>query len=65
MALTVTSLLTLGLPVLSAIGAAIVLDEPIVGWQIPGIAIVMAALVAVVRQEARLRAAHNSAATEA
>jgi len=59
--LTVSSLLTLGLPVLSAFGAAIVLDEPIAGWQIPGIAIVMAALIAVVRQEATLRAAHRSA----
>jgi drug/metabolite transporter (DMT)-like permease len=59
--LTVTSLLTLGLPVLSTIGAALVLDEPILGWQIPGIAIVMAALIAVVRQEAKMRAAHSSA----
>ena len=62
--LTVTSLLTLGLPVLSTIGAALVLDEPILGWQYPGIAIVMVALIAVVRQEGRLRAAHRAAAAQ-
>jgi len=56
--LAVTSMLTLGLPVLSALGAALVLDEPILGWQIPGIAVVMVTLAAVVRREARLLAAH-------
>ncbi len=59
--LSVTSLLTLGIPVLSALGAAIVLDEPIVGWQIIGIAVVIAALTTVIQREARLRAEHPEA----
>lgn len=50
--LSVTSMLTLGLPVLSAVGAAIVLDEPLGGWQLPGIAIVVAALAVAIRREA-------------
>ncbi len=57
--LSTTSLLTLGVPVLSTIGAALVLDESIVGWQIPGIAIVVAALAITIRREAGYRAAHR------
>lgn len=56
--LSVTSLLTLGIPVLSAIGAALLLDEPIVGWQVPGIAIVLAALAAAIRHQTRFSAEH-------
>ncbi len=52
--LSVTSILTLGLPVLSTIGAALFLDEPIIGWQIPGIVIVVVALAAVIRRETQL-----------
>lgn len=53
--LSVTSLLSLGIPVLSMIGATIVLDEAISGWQIPGIAIVLAALAEAIRREARTK----------
>jgi len=56
--LSVTSMLTLGLPVLSTIGAAIFLDEPLGGWQLPGIAIVVAALAAAIRREAVLHLEH-------
>ena len=56
--LSVTSRLTLGIPVLSAIGAALVLNEPIGGWQLPGIAIVLTALAAIIQREAKLRAEH-------
>lgn len=59
--LSLTSLLTLGIPVLSTIGAALLLDEPIVGWQVPGIAIVVAALAVAIRREARLHARHPAA----
>jgi len=58
--LSVTSILTLGIPVLSTIGAALVLDEPIIGWQVPGIAIVLLALGEAIRREAQLRAEHPS-----
>lgn len=57
--LSTTSMLTLGIPVLSALAAALVLDEPIVGWQIAGIAVVITALTAVIRREAQLRAEHS------
>ena len=53
--LSVTSLLTLAIPVLSTLGAAWLLEESIVGWQIPGMILVLAALAAVILQEARLR----------
>ena len=43
-ALTVASMLTLSIPVLSTIGAAAVLDEQIVGWQVVGMAIVVVGL---------------------
>lgn len=47
-------MLTLGLPVLSTVGAVIFLDEPLGGWQLPGIAIVVAALAAAIRRETLL-----------
>ncbi len=56
--LSVTSLLTLGIPVLSTVGAALVLAEPAGGWQTAGIVIVLAALAETIRREARLRRAH-------
>lgn len=56
--LSVTSLLTLGIPVISTLAAAAVLDEAISGWQIPGIVIVIAALADAIRREARIRSRH-------
>jgi drug/metabolite transporter (DMT)-like permease len=52
--LSATSMLTLGIPVLSTIAAALFLDESIAGWQFPGIAIVVVALAAAIRREALL-----------
>ena len=43
-ALTLASILTLSVPVLSTVGAAIVLDEAIVGWQVAGMAVVLLGL---------------------
>ena len=62
--LSVTSLLTLGLPVLSTIGAALFLDESIVGWQLPGIVVVVAALAVAIRREALLQLEYVEAATD-
>ncbi len=62
--LSVTSMLTLAIPVLSTIGAAIFLDEPLAGWQLPGIVIVVAALAAAVRRETRLHLEHAEAAAQ-
>lgn len=59
--LSVTSLLTLGIPVISTVAAAIVLDEAISGWQIPGILIVLVALAEAIRREARIRSRHPEA----
>jgi len=56
--LSITSVLTLGIPVLSTLGAAFLLDEPMVGWQILGMAIVISALALVIQREASLRADH-------
>ncbi|MCP3972912.1 MAG: DMT family transporter [bacterium] len=56
--LSVTSMLTLGIPVISTLAAAVVLEEAISGWQIPGILIVIAALVDAIRREARIRSRH-------
>lgn len=50
--LSVSSLLTLLIPVLSSIGAAIFVDESIVGVQVIGMALVLSALIAVVLQNA-------------
>jgi len=50
--LTVASMLTLAIPVLSTIGAALFLDEAIVGWQIIGMAVVVGALAIAVRLDA-------------
>lgn len=54
--LSITSLLTLGIPAVSTLAAAILLDEPAGLLQYFGMAIVVAALAAVVTREARLRA---------
>jgi drug/metabolite transporter (DMT)-like permease len=56
--LSVTSMLTLALPVLSTIGAALFLDEPLAGWQLPGIVIVVVALAAAIRRETQLHLEH-------
>jgi len=52
--LTVSSMLTLGVPVLTTIGGAIFLDEPVDVLQVTGIAVVLGALAEVIRREARL-----------
>ena len=46
--LTVSGILTLGIPVLSAIGAWLVLDQSMGAIQIGGMVVVLAALVAIV-----------------
>lgn len=56
-ALSVTSMLTLATPVLATIGAALFLDEAITAIQVAGFAVVLTALAATVRRDARLRAA--------
>lgn len=48
--LSLTSLLTLATPVVAAAGAALVLDEPITGWQALGMVVVIASLASVVRR---------------
>ncbi len=48
--LQVTSMLTLAIPVLSTLGAALLLSEPVGSWQIVGMAIVVAALASVIRR---------------
>ena len=50
--LTATSMLTLAIPVITSIGGVIFLDESIGGTQMVGMAIVVGALVLVVRREA-------------
>lgn len=50
--ITLTSTLTLSLPVLSTIGAALVLGEAIVAWQIVGMAVVIAGLALLIRVDA-------------
>ena len=52
--LSISSTITLAVPVLSAIGAALFLDEPIVALQVIGAAIVMLALVTVIRNDLAL-----------
>jgi drug/metabolite transporter (DMT)-like permease len=42
--ITLASILTLSVPVLSTIGAAIFIDEPIVAWQVAGMAVVVVGL---------------------
>ena len=46
--LQVSSMLTLAIPVLSTLGAALVLDESIRGWQLIGMVVVVAALASVI-----------------
>ncbi len=48
--ISVASLLTLAVPVLSAVGAAIFLDEPIVVLQVAGMVVVLAALAYTVKR---------------
>jgi len=52
--LTVSGMLTLGVPVLTTIGGAVFLDEPVDIAQVTGIAVVLGALMEVIRREARL-----------
>ena len=42
--ITLASILTLSVPVLSTIGAAVFIDEPMVAWQVVGMAIVVMGL---------------------
>jgi len=53
--LSITSLLTLGIPAASTLAAAIFLDEPASGLQYLGMALVVVALAVVITREARLR----------
>ena len=46
--LSITSLLTLASPVISAVGAAVALGEPLFALQVAGMAVVIASLAAVV-----------------
>lgn len=55
--LTVTSMLTLGVPVLTTIGGVILLDEAVDILQVAGIAVVLGALAEVIRREAQLESA--------
>ena len=54
--LTLAGLLTLAIPVLSTVGAWLVLDQRVAVPQVVGMAVVLGALVLVVRQDARLHA---------
>ena len=54
--LSMASMLTLLLPVLSAVGAAVFLAEPITVLQISGMLVVLAALTLAIRRNAQLRA---------
>jgi drug/metabolite transporter (DMT)-like permease len=59
--LALVSLLTLLSPVVSAVGGALVLDEPVGGWQAVGIGVVLIALaVVVVRANRQVDAAPDS-----
>ncbi len=53
--LTLTSLMTLGVPVLSAVGAALVFDEALVAVQVVGISVVLAVLGWAIVQTNRIR----------
>ncbi len=60
--LTLVSLMTLGVPVLSIIGAALWFDEALVGVQIVGIVVVLAVLGFAIVETSRISAADTSAA---
>jgi drug/metabolite transporter (DMT)-like permease len=62
---SVSSLIVVAAPVLSSLAATFVLDEPLGGLQLLGGAIVLAAIVAVVRRARRLLADGSEAAIEA
>jgi drug/metabolite transporter (DMT)-like permease len=51
--LVLTSLITLAMPVLSTVSAAVFLDQPVVGAQVAGIAIVLGSLAVVILGDAR------------
>ncbi len=51
--LVLTSLITLAMPVLSTVSAAVFLDQPVVAAQVAGIAIVLASLAVVILGDAR------------
>lgn len=53
--LTITSMLTLGVPVITTIGGVLFLDEAVDVLQVVGIATVLAVLAEVIRREARLQ----------
>ena len=54
--LTLAGLLTLAIPVLSTVGAWLVLDQRLTVAQVVGMAVVLGSLVLVVRQDTRLHA---------
>jgi drug/metabolite transporter (DMT)-like permease len=55
--LTLTGLLTLAIPVLSAAGGWLVLDQRLAPVQVLGMVVVLSTLVVAVRRDARLHAA--------
>ena len=55
--LTLTGFLTLAIPVLSAAGGWLVLDQRLTVVQVLGMAVVLSTLVVVVRRDARMHAA--------
>ncbi len=60
--LSLTGMLTLAIPALSAFGAWLALDQRLTAVQVAGMVVVMASLVVVVRRDARLRARHEAGA---
>lgn len=52
--LTLLSLFTLGVPVISVLGAAIIFDESVVALQVAGIVVVLAVLAFAIKESARL-----------
>lgn len=52
--LTISSMLTLAVPVLTTTGGVVFLDQPVRGVQVLGIAVVLGALSIVIRREAQL-----------
>ena len=52
--LTVSSMLTLAVPVITTVGGLVFFDESVDAWQVGGIAVVILALTAVIRRESQL-----------
>jgi len=59
--ISLVSTLTLGIPVIGVLGAAIILGEPVAGLQIVGMAIALVALALIVRRPPRVALPHGIA----